>query len=96
MLLLGIGNGYLGLSLITFIQTHTPREMLGRVMGMVLFANLGLVPVSQALSGFLIKLSLNGLFIGAGVLTIAIAAWMLFSPAARLIGTDMSEAPVEQ
>ena len=92
MLLLGIGNGYLGISLITFIQTHTPREMLGRVMGMVLFANLGLVPVSQAISGFLIKLSLNGLFIGSGVLTIAIAAWMLFTPATRLIGTDMSEA----
>jgi MFS family permease len=95
MLLLGIGNGYLGLSLITFIQTHTPREMLGRVMGMVLFANLGLVPVSQAISGFLIKLSLNGLFIGAGVLTVAIAAWMLFTPATRLIGMDMSEAPVK-
>jgi len=89
MLLLGIGNGYLGLSLITFIQTHTPREMLGRVMGMVLFANLGLVPVSQAISGFLIKLSLNGLFIGAGVLTIAIAAWMLFTPTTRLISAEM-------
>jgi MFS family permease len=96
MLLLGIGNGYLGLSLITFIQTHTPREMLGRVMGMVLFANLGLVPVSQAISGFVIKLSLNGLFIGAGVLTVAIAAWMLFTPATRLIGLDMAEAPFEQ
>ncbi len=96
MLLLGIGNGYLGISLITFVQTHTPREMLGRVMGMVLFANLGLVPVSQAISGFLIKLSLNGLFIGAGVLTIAIAAWMLLTPATRLIGLDMADAPVEE
>ncbi len=95
MLLLGIGNGYLGISLITFVQTHTPREMLGRVMGMVLFANLGLVPISQAISGFLIKLSLNGLFIGAGVLTIAIAAWMLLTPATRLIGLDMAEAPLE-
>jgi len=96
MLLLGIGNGYLGITLITFIQTHTPREMLGRVMGMVLFANLGLVPVSQAISGFVIKLSLNGLFIGAGVLTIAIAAWMLLTPATRLIGLDMAKAQAEQ
>ena len=93
MLLLGIGNGYLGLSLITFIQTHTPREMLGRVMGMVLFANLGLVPVSQAIAGFVIKLSLNGLFIGAGALTIAIAAWMLITPTTRLITMDMAAAP---
>ena len=96
MLLLGIGNGYLGITLITFIQTHTPREMLGRVMGMVLFANLGLVPVSQAISGFVIKLSLNGLFIGAGALTVAIAAWMVFTPATRQISLDMGKAPAEQ
>ena len=96
MLLLGVGNGYLGITLITFIQVHTPREILGRVMGMVLFANLGLVPVSQAISGFVIKLSLNGLFIGAGMLTIAIAAWMLLTPASRLITLGMAKAEVEQ
>ncbi len=96
MLLLGAGNGYLGITLITFIQVHTPREMLGRVMGMVLFANLGLVPVSQAISGFAIKLSLNGLFIGAGLLTIAIAAWMLLTPATRLITLGMAGAEPEQ
>ena len=96
MLLLGAGNGYLGITLITFIQVHTPREMLGRVMGMVLFANLGLVPVSQAISGFVIKLSLNGLFIGGGVLTIAIAAWMLLTPATRLITLGMGRAEAEQ
>jgi MFS family permease len=95
MLLLGAGNGYLGITLITFIQVHTPREMLGRVMGMVLFANLGLVPVSQAISGFVIKLSLNGLFIGAGMLTIAIATWMLLTPATRLITMGMAKAEAE-
>jgi hypothetical protein len=26
---------------------------------------------------------------------VAIAAWMLFTPATRLIGMDMSQAPVE-
>jgi MFS family permease len=96
MLLLGAGNGYLGITLITFIQVHTPREMLGRVMGMVLFANLGLVPVSQAISGFVIKLSLNGLFIGAGMLTIAIATWMLLTPTTRLIALGMGRAEAEQ
>jgi len=95
MLVLGAGNGYLGITLITFIQVHTPREMLGRVMGMVLFANLGLVPVSQAISGFVIKLSLNGLFIGAGLLTIAIAAWMLLTPATRLITLGMGKAEAD-
>jgi MFS family permease len=96
MLPLGIGNGYLGIALITFIQTHTPREMLGRVMGMVLFANYGLVPVSQAISGFVSKFSLNGLFIGAGALTIAIAVWMLLTPATRLIDLSVVKAHTGQ
>ena len=41
-------------------------------MSLVLFANLGLVPVSQTLSGVLLKISINGVFIGlriAGVET---------------------------
>jgi hypothetical protein len=86
MLLLGGGNGYLGILLFTFLQTNTPKEMIGRVMSLALFANLGLVPVSQALSGVLLKLSINGVFIGAGVLMMLIAGGMLLTPDLKIIG----------
>lgn len=66
LVLLGAGTGYLAIIFITWLQTHTPEDMLGRMMSLVLFFVNGLVPVSQALSGAIIKLSLSGLFVGAG------------------------------
>ncbi len=86
MLLLGVGNGYLAILLITFMQTNTPKEMIGRVMSLLLFANLGLVPVSQALAGVLLKISINGVFIGAGILMVVVAGGMLLTPDLKIIG----------
>ena len=44
-------------------------------------------------------LTLNGQLVnevGAGALTVAIAAWMVFTPATRQISLDMGKAPAEQ
>jgi MFS family permease len=74
-LLMGIGNGYLALSYITLIQQQSPSRMLGRVMSLLMLANLGLGPLSQAIAGGLIKLSLPGVFIGAGLLIVLVGVW---------------------
>lgn len=95
MVLLGVGNGYLSILLYTFLQTNTPKEMIGRVMSLVLFANIGLVPVSQALSGALLKLSINGMFIVAGFLMMLIAAGMLLTPDLKIIGVRMAGVEVK-
>jgi hypothetical protein len=55
-------------------------------MSLVLFANLGLVPGSQAPSGMLLKVSINGVFVGAGSLMALIAGGMLRTPDLKLIG----------
>ncbi len=83
MLLIGFGNGILGISLITSLQRMTPKEMLGRVMSLVMLAGVGLQPISQALTGALIKLSLGGLFFGAGILMLLTAVWLGLQPATR-------------
>ena len=59
MLLLGLGNGYISIILFTWIQTRTPKAMLGRMMSILMFANTGLVPVSQAISGAVSKWNLD-------------------------------------
>lgn len=51
----GIGNGVLNVTGITFLQRQTPKEMLGRMMSLIMLANVGLLPISQALSGALIN-----------------------------------------
>ncbi len=90
LLVLGIGNGYLAILLITFLQQSTPKTMLGRVMSLVLLANVGLVPVSQALSGWLIKVNMNDLYIGSGISMLLLAAWLAFTPVCRTIGLKMA------
>lgn len=80
LLIIGVGNGVLEITVVTSIQRMTPKEMLGRVMSLILLAGVGLVPISQALSGAFIKLSLTGLFVGAGILMLLVAIWLALQP----------------
>jgi MFS family permease len=80
LFVMGTCNGVLAIILITALQRKTPKEMLGRVMSLVTLAGVGLQPISQALTGAIIKLSLNGLFYGAGILMALVALWLAFQP----------------
>ncbi len=93
LLLLGIANGYLGIILFTWIQVRTPREMLGRMMSILTFGGVGLVPVSQAVSGAVSKWSLNALFIASGCLTLLLAGWAAFQPALKSLSASMGVQP---
>ena len=55
------------------------------MMSLVMLAGVGLVPISHALTGALIKLSLVGLFIGAGMLMLLVAVWLALQPVTRTI-----------
>jgi MFS family permease len=81
MLLLGLGNGYVTLILFTWIQTSTPKAMLGRIMSLLMLSSTGLVPVSQAISGAVCAWNLNLLFVSAGGLIVLVTIWTAFQPA---------------
>lgn len=80
LLLLGLGNGYLAIILFTWIQMNTPKEILGRMMSILMFASTGLVPISQAVCGAVIKWNLELLFAAAGALVLLITLWTAFQP----------------
>src|SRR5690606_23623845 len=94
MLFMGLGNGYLSIRLMTYLQVRTPADLLGRIMSLVLFANVGLAPLSQAAAGALSKASLTWLFAGVGLGMFAVAAWLVTQPALRLIDREMGEVTV--
>ncbi len=81
MLLLGLGNGYVTIILFTSIQTRTPKTMLGRIMSLLMLSGIGLVPVSQAISGAISTQNLTLLFVAAGGLIVAVTIWAAFQPA---------------
>jgi MFS family permease len=90
MLALGLGNGYVTIVMFTWIQQRTPREMLGRVMSVLMLASMGLVPLSQALSGAISRWDLTTLFALGGGLILLTALWMAFQPALWSLGSEMA------
>lgn len=82
-LAMGIANGYANINLITWLQQKVAPEMTGRIMSLVMFAAIGLNPVSNALAGALIGLNATVLLIGAGSLMTLFTLSAAFSPAVR-------------
>jgi len=97
MLMLGVGNGYISITLFTWMQTRTPKAMLGRMMSMMMLSNTGLVPISQAISGAVSKWSLTMLFAGAGVLVLLVTILTAIQPELITFSNSMvAGQPVEK
>jgi len=92
LLLLGLGNGYIAIILFTWMQTRTPKEMLGRMMGLLMFSNSGLVPISQAISGVVSKWNLTPLFASAGALVLLVTLWTASQPGLRAFSESLTAA----
>jgi MFS family permease len=95
MLMLGLGNGYLAITLFTWMQLRTPKAMLGRMMSILMLSNTGLVPVSQAVSGAVSKWSLTMLFVGAGVLILLVTLWTAPQPELKTFSDSIASGKPE-
>jgi MFS family permease len=89
MLLLGLGNGFISITLFTWMQIRTPKHMLGRMMSMMMLSNSGLVPISQAISGAVSKWSLTALFAGAGILILVLTVFTAPQPGLKTFSDSM-------
>lgn len=83
--LIGLGVGFVNVQFSAWIQLRVERALLGRVMSVLMFAAVGLVPVSYAAAGMVAQRSLPALFIGAGALLAVTSAVALTGKAARHI-----------
>jgi MFS family permease len=75
----GVGNVVFG----TWLQMRTPPAMLGRVTSLLGIANVGVIPVSFAVSGALIDLDPVITFVLAGGLVLVVAAGAAMSRTVR-------------
>lgn len=79
----GLVDGYIIILLISWLQIRIPKEMLGRTMSVIIFCSVGLVPVSASVTGFLIGISLSGVFLAMGGLLVALSLLGAFHPVFR-------------
>ena len=86
----GVLAGIAQIAVVSWIQRRVPPAMMGRTMSVLMFAFMGLGPLSAALAGSLLKLvSLPAMFAAAGLALTAIALTCMSSPALRAIGTPL-------
>lgn len=94
LLCTGFLGGMVMIAIFTWIQQRVSQEMMGRTMSILMFAFMGLGPLSAAVAGALLKvISLAALFGIAGLTLTVIALLCLASPQLRSIRA-MSSAPV--
>lgn len=90
-LAMGVANGYVTILFITWLQSQTPKNMLGRLMSLLMFAAVGLNPISMALSGLFMKLDPTATFVAAGAIMTAIVLLAGFTSEARTMKMTIYE-----
>jgi MFS family permease len=91
LFILGILNGYLQIIFITALQRNTPKEMLGRLMSLVLLAGMSLVPLSQAIAGSFLRWSVTALYLTGGGLLLACAIFLSIPRVSRTLSAKIFE-----
>ncbi len=81
--LMGLAYGYMTIATVTRLQKQVPGELLGRVMGLLMFASMIVSPLSSLLAGALVNVSLSGLFVIAGALMISASIALTLMPSVR-------------
>jgi hypothetical protein len=82
-LAMGVAQGYVVILFITWLQRRTNELMMGRMMSLLMFASAGLLPVSNLLTGALIRVNVQALFLAAGGLMVLIVFMFMLNPAVR-------------
>ena len=76
MFVMGILNGFISIILISSLQRTTQPAMMGRLMSMVMLANLSLMPLSQAIAGGILSWNVFVLFVVSGGLLVALSVYL--------------------
>ena len=82
-LAMGTVNGYVNILFITWLQGRTPQHIRGRMMSVLMFAGVGLNPISTALAGALLGVNATALFVAAGSLMTVIVLVSAVHPAMK-------------
>ena len=85
LFLVGLGNGFSNVNLITWFQARVDRALLGRVMSVLMFSAFGLLPVSYAVAGAVAQFNLTAMFLCSGTLAVVMAGMAATNRAVREI-----------
>ncbi len=88
---MSVANGYVSLVALTMIQQSFPEKVLGRLMSIITFSGVGLLPVSEAISGVVLRYGSTVLFVGSGLLYVLWVLAIGTRPEVRRIGVELKK-----
>ena len=71
LLMSGIA-AFLNIQIIAWLQQRVESSLMGRVMSVLMFASVGLTPLSLAISGVALRVSVSGTFVSAGAMVLLV------------------------
>jgi MFS family permease len=87
LLLIGMIGGYIQVVVFVWIQKKVALAFMGRMMSILMFASLGLAPISSAMASWIIEaFSVTTLFEGMGCAMVSLACLGLCQPKLRRLG----------
>ena len=95
-LYIGVAEGYAGIMFMTWLQARTPQKLMGRVMSLLMISAVGLAPLSHAVSGALLKLSLEWVFVGAGAILTLLCLAAIFRREVRSMKMPDAAEPLDE
>ena len=72
---MGAMIGFVNIVAITWLQARIVPEMLGRVMSLAMLMGFAITPLSLGLAGALLDINATALFLGSGLLIVAVVAY---------------------
>ena len=90
-LVMGTTMGFVNIHFMTWLQKRIPDTLMGRVMSLLMFASVGIAPVSSMLAGIILNSQMILLFVGAGALMTIVAVIAAMLPVARQMGLEVAE-----
>ncbi len=81
----GVGSGLVGVHLQAWFQARVDRALLGRVMSVLMFAVIGLVPISYVMAGALIQVNLTLMFEVSAAILLVVTVFAALDPSVRAI-----------
>ena len=83
--IMGVGVGIFNIVLISWFQNESPSHMVGRIMSLLIFASVGVMPISFAISGILVDVNVPIMFAIAGGITFFTCLYLFTVRAVRKI-----------
>jgi MFS family permease len=84
----GMALGYGNLLGMSWSQSRVPPQLMGRVMSLLMLGSMGLVPVSELVTGATVQVSLEGTLVVAGLAMAAVSLGSLLLPTVRHVGLE--------